>query len=107
MTWLRQVLKIQLDEELLLRDKAFNTAKNLKYEKYQRGLASIVAKRFDKKTSGRATTLSNKFTIKTDNISNKELAKEFEKAIIRKFKKRRKVHLTFIDNIWGVDIGQW
>ena len=29
--------------------------------------------------------------------------KELEKPIIRKFEKR-KVHLSFIDNIWGVDI---
>ena len=36
----------------LLRDKAFNIAKNLKYDGYQRGLASIVFTFFDKKTSG-------------------------------------------------------
>ena len=36
----------------ILRDKAFNTAKNPKYDGYQRGLASIVYKCFDKKTSG-------------------------------------------------------
>ena len=33
----------------LLRDKAFNIAKNLKYDGYQRGLASIVFTFFDKK----------------------------------------------------------
>ena len=32
----------------VLRDKAFNIAKNTKYDKYQRGLASIVYKLFDK-----------------------------------------------------------
>ena len=32
-----------------LRDKSFNIAKNLKYDWYQRGLASIVYKFFDKK----------------------------------------------------------
>ena len=36
----------------ILYDKAFNIAKNPKYEGYQRGLASIVYKFFDKKTSG-------------------------------------------------------
>ena len=34
-------------------------------------------------------------------MSNKELADEFHKPIIRKFKKR---HLTFIDEIWGADL---
>ena len=36
----------------IVRDKAFNIAKSLKYDTYQRGLASIVYKCFDKKTSG-------------------------------------------------------
>ena len=33
----------------VLRDKAFNIAKNTKYDGYQRGLASVVCKFFDKK----------------------------------------------------------
>ena len=36
----------------VLRDKAFNIAKNPKYDGYQRGLASVVYKFFDKKTTG-------------------------------------------------------
>ena len=36
----------------ILRDKAFNIAKNLKYDGYQRGLPSMVYKRFDIKASG-------------------------------------------------------
>ena len=36
----------------VLRDKAFNIAKNLKYDGYQRGLASMVYKCFDKKSAG-------------------------------------------------------
>ena len=35
-----------------LRDKAFNIAKNPKYDGYQRGLASMVYTFFDKKSSG-------------------------------------------------------
>ena len=35
-----------------LRDKAFNIAKNPKYDRYQRGLASMVYKFFDKKICG-------------------------------------------------------
>ena len=33
-------------------DKAFNITKNTKYDEYQRGLASVVYKFLDKKTSG-------------------------------------------------------
>ena len=58
-------------------------------------LASIVYKCFDKKTSGSG--------IKNENVSNKEFAEELPKSIIRKFKKR-KVHSSFIDNIWGADL---
>ena len=38
-----------------------------------------------------------------ENISNKELAEELQKSIIRKFKKR-KVHSLFIGNIWEADL---
>ena len=41
--------------------------------------------------------------IKNENISNKELAEELHKPIIRKLKKR-KVHSPFIDNVWGEDL---
>ena len=41
MTWLMDVLKIELEEQLL-HDKAFNIAKNPKYDGYQRGLFSMV-----------------------------------------------------------------
>ena len=79
----------------ILHDKVFNIAKNSKYDGYQRGLASMVYKFFDKKASGRG--------IKNDNLSDQQLAEELHKSIIRKFRKR-KVHLPFIDNIWDVDL---
>ena len=41
--------------------------------------------------------------VKNENISNKELAKEVDKPMIRKLNKG-KVHSPFIDNIWGVDL---
>ena len=50
---------------------------------------------FYKKTSGSS--------IKNENISNKELAKELHKPVIRKFNKR-KVHSLFIGNIWCADL---
>ena len=61
----------------ILRDKAFNISKNWKYDGSQRGLASMVYKFFDKKTSVGA--------IKNENTSNKELREELHKPIIRKF----------------------
>ena len=36
----------------VLRDKAFNIAKNLKYDGYQRGLSFMIYKFFDKKSKG-------------------------------------------------------
>ena len=36
-------------------------------------------------------------------MQDKELAKELHKPIIRIYEKW-KVHLSFIDNIWGVDL---
>ena len=49
----------------------------------------------DKKTSGGA--------VKIEIISNKELAEELHKLIIKKFEKR-KVRSPFIDNIWYTDL---
>ena len=73
-----------------LRDKAFNIAKNPKYDGYQRGLASMVYKFFDKKSKGSGVNIPLEF--------NEQLAKELHKPIIRKSEKRR-VYLGFKDNI--------
>ena len=67
----------------MLRDKAFNVAKNPKHDDYQRGLASIVYKFFDKKFSGGA----NKFTVKNENMSKTELSEKLHKSFTGKFKK--------------------
>ena len=75
------------------RDKTFKIASNPKYDGYQRGLASMVYKFFDKKSKGSGIT--NEF--------NYQLANELHKPIIRKFKKI-KVYSSFKDNIWGVDL---
>ena len=82
----------------VLRDKAFNIAKNPKYDGYRRGLASVVYKFFHKKTKGSGVTPANK------SVPQKEqLAEEFHKPIIRKFK-RREVYSAFKDNIWAADL---
>ena len=78
----------------VLRDKAFNIAKDLKYNGYQRGLASMVYKFSDKKTAGSDIKSMQQ---------NEKLAKELHKPIIRKFKKR-KVYSAFKDNVWGADL---
>ena len=77
----------------VLRDKAFKIASDQKYDGYQRGLASMVYKFFNKKSSG--SGLANK--------ENTQLVNELHKPIIRKFNKR-KVHSSFKDNTWGVDL---
>ena len=64
------------------RDKAFNIAKNPKYDGYQRGLASMVYKFFDKKSKGSGVANNE---IK----QNLQLAEELHKPIIRKFKKKK------------------
>ena len=45
-------LKGRAFSDKVLRDKALNIAKNLKYDGYQRGLASMVYTFFDKKSKG-------------------------------------------------------
>ena len=55
----------------------------------------MVYKCFDKKTSCGI--------FKTEIISNKELAEELHKAIIKKSEKR-KVHSSFIDSTWDTDL---
>ena len=78
----------------VLRDKAFNIAKNPKYDGYQRGLASTVYKFFDKKTKGSNVNID---------VNNKKIAEELHQPIIKKFKKRT-VYSKFKDNIWGADL---
>ena len=90
----------------ILRDKAFNIVKNLKYDRYQRGLASMVYKVFDKRSSLFKNKSSRGSGINKENSvnysPNKELANELHEPIIRKFKE--KVYSSFKDNIWGVDL---
>ena len=78
----------------VLRDKAFNIAKDPKFDGYQRELASMLYKVFDKKTKGSGIKFMPQ---------NEQLAEELHKLIIRKFKKG-KVHSTFKNNIWGADL---
>ena len=63
----------------VFKDKAFKIASDANCDGYQRGLASMVYKFFDKKSSGSGII----------NEPNYQLANELHKPIIRKFKKRK------------------
>ena len=78
----------QLDN--VLKNKALKIASDPKYDGNQRGLASMVYKFFDKKSSGSGIV----------NEPNYQLANELHKPIIRKFKKEEFIHL--LETIFGV-----
>ena len=96
------------EADKVLRDKAYDIASNSEYGGYQRGLASMVYKFFDKKSTAEPSSLESmgsgfkklKNTIKS---SSSILADELHKPVIKKIDKR-KVYSQFKDNIWGVDL---
>ena len=60
----------------ILKNRAFEIAINPKYDGYQRGLAIMMYKFFDKKTGSRASV-------------KKERAQELHKPVIKKFNRMR------------------
>ena len=76
----------------VLKDRAYKITRNPKYDGYQRGLAAMVYKCFDKKVG---SGFINKNSV--------QLADELHKPVIKKFSKR-KVYSSFKDKIWGVDL---
>ena len=74
----------------VFRDKAFKIVSDPKYDGYQRGLASMVYKFFDKKSSGSGIA----------NEPNYQLANELHKPINTKFKKGKVIH--HLETIFGV-----
>ena len=86
----------------MLRDKTFKIASDQKCDGYQRGLASMAYRFFDKKSQGSDRPLSSASQL-ANNKENIQLADELHKPIIRKLKKR-KVYSSFKDNIWGGDL---
>ena len=78
----------------ILRDKAFNFARNPKNDGYQRGLALMVSTFFDKKHSGGG--------IKKENISNLELVEELYKLLENQI--YGNLYSPFTGNIWGAEI---
>ena len=79
----------------VLRDKAFNIAKDPKYDRYQRGLVSMDYIFFDKKWKGSG--------IKNEIKENQQLANKLHKPIIGKFKKRR-VYASYRDVKCAADL---
>ena len=70
------------------KNRAFDIAKDPKYDGYQRGLASMVYKFFDSKISGSGAKLIPE---------NKQLANELHKPINKKFEKEKYIqHLKII-----------
>ena len=69
----------------VLKDKAYNTASNPEYDGYQRGLASMVYKFFDKKSTGSGTAKpsSLKHIMKDSSLILKNLIKESRKNSVR------------------------
>ena len=75
-----------------LRDKGFKIANNPKYDGYQRGLALMAYKFFDKKSSGSVIA----------NEPNYQLSDELYKPIINKFKKKKKrKFIHHLETIFG------
>ena len=66
----------------VLRNKTFNIPKNPKYAGYQRELASMFYKFFDKKFSSGCRVANNEIK------QNLQLAEELHKPVIRNFKKK-------------------
>ena len=74
-------LKRRTASDKILRDKTFNIGKNPKYDRYQRGIASMVYEFVDKKSIGSGVNIPLEF--------NEQLTKKLHKPIIRKFKKEK------------------
>ena len=79
----------------MLRDKAFEIASNRNYDGYERRLASMVFKFFDKKSAWGSDIKSMPNQL--------QLADELHKPIIRTFE-RSKVYFLFKDNICGANL---
>ena len=90
------------EADKVLRDKVYDIASNPEYDGYQRGLASMVYKFFDKKSMGSGI---KKDTAEPSSLEGSSLilADELHRPVIKKFNKR-KVYSQFKDNIWGVDL---
>ena len=84
----------------------YDIASNPEFDGYQRDLASMVYRYFDKKSTAEPSSLERTGSgIKKDTTKSSSLilANELHKPIIKKSEKR-KVYSQFKDNIWEVDL---
>ena len=86
-------------DKILRDERSFNIEKVSTYDEYQRELASMVYKFFDKKSKGSGVTTLVSIALE----NSKQLTKELHKQIIRKIKQRT-VYSEFKDNMWGADL---
>ena len=101
--WNFKDLKRRTASDKVLRDKAFNIAKNPKYDGYQRRLASMVYKFFDKKSALLPDNSVSGSGVNTEVKHNEQLAEELHKPITKNFLKRT-VYSRFRDDILGADL---
>ena len=87
----------------VLHDKAYDIAKNLKYDVYHCGPDAMVYQFFDKNSYGGAIESEIMPNQHPSDLTTQQLAEELPKPIIRKFKKQ-KVHSSFKDNVWGTHL---
>ena len=76
----------------VLKERAYEIAKNPKHDGYRRALAMMVNKFFNKKTESGVSV-------------NEEVDEELHKPVIKKLKKRR-VYARFKDKIWAADLAE-
>ena len=81
-------LKRRTASHKMLIDKAFNFAKNPKYDRYERGLASMVYKFFDKKSDWLTDKSASGGGVNIPLDFDEKLAKESHKPIIEKLKSK-------------------
>ena len=74
-----------------MKDRAYENAINPKFDGYQRGLANMVYKFFDKEQGSSV---------------NEKLAQELHKPVIKKFK-RTKIYARFKADIWAADLDHY
>ena len=91
-------LEKRTQPDIVFKNKALKIASNPKYNRYERGLTSMVYNFFDKKSKGPGLKENQR-----NFLQSSQLADELHKPIIGKFEKR-KVYSSFKDNIWGVDL---
>ena len=99
----KDLAKITASDKVL-RDKEFNIAKYSKYDGYQRRLASMVYKYFDKKSASLPDkSVSGSGVANNEIKQNLQLREELHKPDIKHFWKRTD-YSGFKDNTWVVDL---